>query len=565
MLAYQEIANPTILWPEPMELIWQVSKPKTELTSQWKRPDIGLSDRLFIGAVVNLPPERRPWGSITWLGEIYLTSRETIYDIGRQARQALQGAGRINPGPLFVDPQSEAEPAGSGSLLRVSEQRLKRTILSLLLPGGASLRAMQDCLETSLDTTRSLGYLSEFINEAGRRAGRLLDNLDYSPLGDVILARDETYFNGLAFLVAVEPNSYVLLAGQVEHQCDSETWAVSLALEQSRDGLQIVGLSEDAALFYEPSLKKAVELLEVDFQVQTQKDVWHLQNKGVAVLKTLERQALDQLAQAEKLAGANGVQDEARVNDWLASELKAGILIDLADEFRFWYGCVCDSLELVDRRSGEIRNREINQWLLTETMQALSALDHPKIRNWLTTISNQVNNLFTCLDWLEVGRDTWLTQAHRHLNPVDVTFFERLIARAWRLQRAVVNGHRSFRQSAGRAMALLEAIIAADPALHALAQNLMTILEQTIRTSCAAETVNSVIKPYLHFKRSFQSRQTAQNWFNLFRLWFCMHPFKRSQKRQAQSPFQLAGIKVHTPAGEETDDWMVALGYPATA
>jgi len=44
-----------------------------------------------------------------------------------------------------------------------------------------------------------------------------------------------------------------------------------------------------------------------------------------------------------------------------------------------------------------------------------------------------------------------------------------------------------------------------------------------------------------------------------------MHPFKRSHKRQGKSPFQLAGIKVYTREGEETDDWMAALGYPADA
>jgi hypothetical protein len=366
-------------------------------------------------------------------------------------------------------------------------------------------------------------------------------------------------------LVAVEPNSYVLLAGQVEQQCDSETWGISLALDQSRDGLQIIGLSEDAALFYDPSLKKAAALLGTEFPVQSQKDVWHLQHQGAAVLRTLERQALAQLERAGKLAGAAGVQDESRVNDWLAAELRASALLDQAAEFRFWYGCVCDSLELVDWRSGEIRDREINHWLLTETMQALSTLDHPQIKDWLTYIKNQLEELFTYLDWLEVGRDSWLQQAQRHLSPADVAFFERLTARAWRLQRAVVNGHRSFRNAAERSLALLAAIINDDPVLRSLAQSLMTILEQTIRTSCAAETVNSVIKPYLHFKRSFQNRQTAQNWFNLFRLWFCLHPFKRSPRRQAQSPFQLAGIKVYTPAGQETDDWMAALGYPADA
>jgi hypothetical protein len=565
MLAYQEIAQPTTLWPEPMELIWQVLRPETELVLRWKRPDIGLSDRLFIGAIVNLPGERRPWGAITWLAAVYLTSRETIYDIGRQVRQALLESGERETLPVIIDMMSDPDIVGQGSMIRVSDNRLKRTILSLLLPAGASLRAIEDCLEVSLDTSRSIGYLSEFINEAGQQAGQILDNLDYSPLGEVILARDETYFNELAFLVAVEPNSYVLLGGQVERQCDSEVWGVSLALDQSRDGLHIVGLSEDAALFYDPSLKKAAALLDTDFSVQTQKDVWHLQFKGSAVLRALERQALGQMERAEKLAKAPGVQDDKRLDDWLTAELKAEALLDLSAEFRFCYACVCDSLELVDWRSGEIRDRAINQWLLDETIQLLSNFEHPKIKDWLTYINNQYEQLFTYLDWLEVGLDAWRQQAYRQLSPADVLFFERLTARAWRLQRALINGHHSFRQASERTLSLLEAIMADDPTLHALAQSLMTILEQTIRTSCAAETVNSIIKPYLRVKRSFQSRQTAQNWFNLFRLWFCMHPFKRSHKRQGQSPFQLAGIKVYTPAGEETDDWMAVLGYPADA
>lgn len=564
MVVYQQTAALEVLWPEPMELIWQVLEPGKDLVVRWKRSDIGLPDRLFIGAVVNLPRGQRPWGSITWLAEVYLTSRETIYSIGRQVRQAL-----LSPGEAKAEPAVELLPEpvvlGEGPIIRVNDNRLKRTILSLLLPAGASVRAIQDCLEVSLDNRRSIGYLSEFINEAGEQAGQVLADIDYSPLGEVVLARDETYFNDLVFLVAVEPHSYVLLAGQVEQQCDSETWGLSLALEQSREGLQIVGLSEDGALFYDPSLKKAAQLLETDFSVQTQKDVWHVQYKGTTVLRTLTRQALQQLDRAYQLADTPALQDDKRVADWLAAELKAEALLDLADEFRFWYGCVCDSLELVDWRSGEIRDRATNQWLLDETIKALSVLDHPKIKEWVTYIKNQYDQLFTYLDWLEVALDAWRMQAHTSLTPTDITFFERLVARSWRLQRAVVNGHRTFHNSAQQALALLEAIIADDPALQTLAQSLMTILERVIRTSCAAETVNSIIKPYLRVKRSFQSRQTAQNWFNLFRLWFCMHPFKRSHKRQGQSPFQLAGIKVYTPDGEETDDWMAVLGYPADA
>ncbi len=65
MVVYQQTAAPEVLWPEPMELIWQVLEPGKDLVVRWKRPDIGLSDRLLIGAVVNLPREQRPWGSIS--------------------------------------------------------------------------------------------------------------------------------------------------------------------------------------------------------------------------------------------------------------------------------------------------------------------------------------------------------------------------------------------------------------------------------------------------------------------------------------------------------------------
>ncbi len=435
MAVYQQTAAQEVLWPEPMELIWQVLGSEQELVVRWKRPDIGLSDRLFIGAVVNLPREQRPWGSITWLAEVYVTSRETVYGIGRQVRQGLLSAGEAET-QAAVELLPDPDPLAVGSMIRVTDNRLKRTILSLLLPGGVSLRAIQDCLAISLGKPRSVGYLSEFVNENGERAGKILAAIDYSPLGKVVLARDETYFNGLAFLVAVEPHSYVLLAGQVEQQCDSEIWGISLALDQSQDGFQIVGLSEDAASFYEASLKKAAELLPTDFSVQTQKDVWHVQYKGTAVLRTLTRQAWSQLERAEQLAKTPGSQDEERVEAWLAAELKAEDLLELADQFRLWYGYVCDSLELVDQRSGEIRDQATNQWSLDETIKALSTFDHPKIKEWVTYIKNQYDQLFTFLDWLEVGLDGWHWQAHTSLTPTDVTFFERLVARAWRLQRA---------------------------------------------------------------------------------------------------------------------------------
>jgi hypothetical protein len=549
-----------------MELTWQMQPGVCwEVNPCWKRQDITLSDRAFIGAVVNLPRGLRPWGAITWLSLVYRTSRETLYTIGTQVRRALlfsgQEAERQDQPLLLPTPRQPEWPT-----VIVTDNRLKRTILTFLLPGGVTLRPMQDCLDVALDITRSVSFTSQFINEAGRRAGEILDQIDYSPLGDIILARDETYFNDLAFLIGVEPRTYVLLAGQVEEGCDGETWGLSLAFDQTRDGLCIVGLAEDGALFYPRSQREAAGLLEVEFSVPVQKDVWHVEDKAAQMVTDMERIALRELQKAYEMEQelADLAWDEEAFDAWTAVEEKAERLVEISGQARFWYSCLCDALEIVDWRSGEIRDQEINTWLLDETIQGLRQLDHPRAKKLVTHLCNQRDELLTFLDWLEVQIMPWRRKLARLLpDAQEQVFFERTVARAWRLNRALVNGHRQFRGEAEFALALVAELIAGDEKRQALANELLNILENVVRTSCAAETVNSVLKPYLWVKRSFQSRETAQNWFNLFRLWFCMHPFKRSHKRQGQSPFQLAGIKVYTPDGRETDDWLEALGYPA--
>ena len=568
MLSYQQTAAPATLWPEPMERVWQMQTGVWgEINPRWKRQDITLSDRGFIGAVVNLPRAVRPWGTITWLSSVYRTSRETLYTIGDQVRQALLFSGqktRQQEQPGWI----QTPYAPEWPTITVTDNRLRRTILTFLLPGGVTLRPMQDCLDVALNVTRSVGFLSQFIDQAGRRAGEILDQIDYSPLGDIILARDETYFNDLAFLIGVEPRTYVLLAGQVEQGCDGETWGLSLAFDQAREGLQIVGLAEDGALFYPRSQREAAGLLEAAFSVPVQKDVWHAEDKAAQTVSDVERIALRKLQKAWKMEQelANLAWDEDAFNAWVEPEQEAERLVELSGQVRFWCGCLCDALEIVDWRSGEIRDREINAWLLRETIQGLQQLGHSCVNKLVTYLRNQQEELLTFLDWLEIQIMPWRRKLARFLpDTQEQLFFERTVARSWRLNRALVNGHRQFRSEAEFTLALVAELIADDDQLHVLADELLNILENVIRTSCAAETVNSILKPYLWVKRSFQSRETAQNWFNLFRLWFCMHPFKRSHKRKGQSPFQLAGIKVYAPDGRETDDWLEALGYPADA
>jgi len=90
MTVYTISALPTrATWPEPIEQIWQEFPSYAQSLPGWKRPDIGLSERLFIAAVLNLPKERRHWGIVTWLSDLMNVSRPTLYSIGEWARSTL--------------------------------------------------------------------------------------------------------------------------------------------------------------------------------------------------------------------------------------------------------------------------------------------------------------------------------------------------------------------------------------------------------------------------------------------------------------------------------------------
>ena len=77
------------IWPNPIEPIWQVLPGNGQSLPGWKRPDLGLSERLFIGAVLNIPKERRPWGIVSQMADMLRVSRPTLYTIGEWTKAGL--------------------------------------------------------------------------------------------------------------------------------------------------------------------------------------------------------------------------------------------------------------------------------------------------------------------------------------------------------------------------------------------------------------------------------------------------------------------------------------------
>ena len=153
--------------------------------SGYKLDHLGVAERLFIGAVMNSP--QRPWGMVTQMAGQFRTSRPTLYAIGQRAGQIMLPL----PGgrPAVERPATTVAP-----MVAVTQTRIRRTILTYLLPGGVTTRPMQDCLQEAFDQSRSVGFISELIQQSGQRARQVLGGIDYSVMGPVILARDEAFF-----------------------------------------------------------------------------------------------------------------------------------------------------------------------------------------------------------------------------------------------------------------------------------------------------------------------------------------------------------------------------------
>jgi hypothetical protein len=534
----------SIIWPDPIEPIWQALPNYSQSLSGWKRPDLGLCERLFIGAVLNLPKERRPWGIVSWLAETLRISRPSLYAIGEWTKAGMLPRPVL---PMLTAPtHSDAEKT-----VAVTSNRVKRTALSLLLPGGVSGRSVEACLQTAFDKSRSPAFLSALTHEAGKRAGEILQQVDHSVMGAVVLARDELFVGREPILLMVEPHSLVITSLFATADRDAETWGCVLLFTQDR-GLIIKGLVEDCCIPYNASYKLA------KLDVAIQKDVWHLIVDALKVIHDLEREAYQNLKVVEQLEKqlCKGWDDTVFAK-WIKPYEQFENLLTQIDRLSFWYGCLWDAVELVDWRNGGIRQRAINQWLAEETLKGIQQLPHPRIQKLVEGLEKQLPEMLTFLDGIVESLADWQAQAEQYFQDhSSAASFQASVARFWRLEHAVQrNGHQNFRQAALEAQQFLTAWIEDDPQLKPLAERLLNILETTVRTSCAAETINSVLRPYLVRRRECTDFVNRQLFLNLFVLWFNMHKFDRGP-RKGKSPYEIAGIDLGT------DDWLTLLGYP---
>jgi len=186
----------------------------------------------------------------------------------------------------------------------------------------------------------------------------------------------------------------------------------------------------------------------------------------------------------------------------------------------------------------------------------LAAIDHPSVRQFLRALRRYRGQLLTYLDWLAAWLTPWRQRLAASLpTPAAQTFFERTVARAWRVRQAVINGQ-PWQRAAAETRGLVDLLVADQPSHRTLADDLWAGLDGTPHAASLLETINGLMKAFLQARQAFKSPATAQAYLNLLVLWHNMRVFQRG-KRAGKSPFQWAGITT------SSDDWLALLGYPA--
>ncbi len=546
MKVYNQYEDTVTYWTEPIvpsQPTMPAWSPRSPLAAELasKMPHLGLSDILFIAAVVHLP--NRSYGTIVDLANAYRISRVSVYKLEKRVISRLGKP--EEPIALLVPP----EPAEKET---VSKARIDRTILTALFPGNASIRPTRKILEEAFDILKSIGYISILRLEAGRKAGKILSRVNYAPLGQVIALRDETFFQGQPLLLLIDPVTTTIISAHVAPDRKADTWALALMMAEDQ-GLSLVGLTEDMAKMYDKSLK----LADMEDVLQ-QKDVWHLERDGGKVYRALKRTAYGAIAavialEKELLKKWDDILFEEKYIPAVARETKA---IEQFDEFEEWLRYLCDALELVDTHSGEIRDTETSQWFLEEIVTGMEEIEHKRVKKFAKTLRNHQSQLLTFIDWVAAALVDYDAQLAVSVPDRDTRQqFVQAIARNWKLDQMLINGHRKWKAEAKKAATLVESVTNTDATLSKFALLLRQLLDASGRTSSLVESINSLLKSFFKNRKGFKNQETMQAFLNLFTLWHNMRVYDPRSKRGGKSPFQLAGIELGS------DDWLTLLGY----
>jgi len=458
------------------------------------------------------------YGAVTALSRAAHVSRQTLYTWMERGQAALERAFH----PVSAVP--------------VTDGRLERDILTLLVEGHASYRGIQRCLRQVGGRVVSLGTISAVVQEAQERALALVARV--APPDARAIALDEIYGRDrhAAYLNVVDVDSGAVWAAEGPVAVDGETWTLVLWLARER-GLRWHTTASDGGMAMEQALRT------VDPDGRTQRDVWHVLHQCSQVQGRLDRRVAEldgrtavvarqaaRVAAGQRPRGRHAQVDETAHAAALAQARRT------ADDLRYLSACLQALLEVVVPGHGDLLD-SAGRHQEAATLLTLLA----QVRDGASSdMQREVDRLHTALERALPGLlafaaplDGVQQEARARLGR------DALTTLAWAWPRRALLGPRP-----DDLLALL------PETWRPVAALLFDAWEATVRASSAVENWHSVLRPHLAVHRTLPPGLLA-----LLAVWH-NHQISPRGLHQGQSPLQRCGL----PAAPT--DWLTALGYP---
>jgi len=476
--------------------------------SHYRIPELDLSTRIEIGLEMSREIPKREWGRATELARKYGISRTLLYQLRDRVDEALAKALLPRkPGP---------KPEGEELVIDRDFIRLAVTVLSML---KGSVRDIQLGLKLLFSVSRSIGYISETLQDVGAAAADYNDSIriPLPMLGEL----DETFQGRNPCLTVVDGRSFVVLNLTAADRRDGTTWAVTLLDLQER-GIQFHDLVSDGA----KGIRSGVE--DAELSVPLRPDLFHLTQDAHKIAQRLERIAYGAIKTAERARRAERERQTPKRRPGRPLEVDVSLddaveeeegAIYTYDGWRWLWGEARRALEPLNEKGQLTTTKEARETMET-AMELLQEIGREDVTDFALGILDRLDDLLAPLIWLEECLAPWCEEVD------DET--EALILWAWRHRETLdLEPGEGFPESQQRVVKAFWEILAL---FH--------------RSSSLAESFHSWLRPYLHIHRG-----RPQWLFPLLTLLWNHHIFQRG-KREGKSPLELAGVDEVPPLSE---------------
>ena len=247
---------------------------------EYRRKDLDLSTRIFLGVEMLYPAEVRGWGRASELAREYGISRSMLYEIKDRVQEALEGA---------LKPKAVGRPVKK-KLVHIDRASVRKAIAVMPMLTG-SVRSIQLGLELLFGVQRSVGHISQTLKAAGAAAERQNEGVCV-PL-PVLGEADEIFAGRQPCLTVVDGRSFLVLNLAAAESRDATHWGLTF-LDLAAQGVVFQDLAADGAHGIRAGLQDA------ELAVPLRPDLFHLLREGKRLANRLEKTAYKAVRTAEK-------------------------------------------------------------------------------------------------------------------------------------------------------------------------------------------------------------------------------------------------------------------------